>query len=632
VARATAAIVSVQRWQRYPSRGGQGRPHVQIEAANPDARDTPQGAAHKHAAVETVLTCPEWIRDSIARVTAAIAEATSGAAAPLVLGVEAAHIIGALTDAAELAQAVLVHPALNHAGLSVEKLARLTSPAAAHTAAALQELGELGLPRNWSAEMGLGAQQAETVRKMLLAVVSDPRLVLARLAEHLVQVRHARALIAPERERLALEARAVFAPLASRLGVWQIKWELEDLAFRYLEDAAYRRIAAALKERRADREQYILALCATLRAELHAAHIEAEVYGRPKHIYSIYRKMHAKQLGFQELFDVRAVRIIVTSVPDCYAALGLVHGRWRNVPAQFDDYIATPKENLYRSIHTAVIGPEQKSVEIQIRTREMHQQAELGVAAHWQYKEGGARDREYARKIEWVRRLLEPAAAQDAERDFLERMRAELFTDRIYALTPQGEVIDLPRGATPLDFAYHVHSGLGHRCRGAKVNGRIVPLTYALKNGEIVEIIVGKEPAPSRDWLDQGYLASPRSRAKVRAWFRRLEPAAAEPRSEPIAVPTPLRAAPALAARAKSRARAGIEIEGVGDLPMTLARCCGPARPQAIMGYVTLVRGVTIHRGDCASLARMRALKPERVLRVEWTAEAEASGGGRPGR
>ena len=576
--------------------------------------------------METALTCPPWIRDSIARAVAGIELASIGAPAPPILNVEAAQIIGALTGGEELAHAVLVRPALKHAHLSVEKLGGLVAPGAAQTAAALLDLGELGLPRNWSAAQGLGPQQAETVRKMLLAVVSDPRLVLARLAEHLVKTRHARTLAAAERERLALEARAVFAPLASRLGVWQLKWELEDLAFRYLEGAEYRRIATSLKERRADREQYILSLCATLRAELRAAHIDAEVYGRPKHIYSIHRKMRAKRVAFEELFDVRALRIIVASVPDCYAALGVVHGRWRNLPAEFDDYIATPKENLYRSIHTAVIGPQEMSVEIQIRTREMHEQAELGVAAHWQYKEDGPRDREYARKIEWLRRLLEPDAVQDPARDFLERMRAELFTDRIYALTPKGEVIDLPRGATPLDFAYRVHTGLGHRCRGAKLNGRIVPLNHALKNGEIVEIIVGKEPAPSRDWLarDQGYLASARSRAKVRAWFRKLEPAASEANEALIATPA-ARPASVPRARAKSHARAGIEIEGVGDLPMTLARCCGPARPQAIMGYVTLVRGVTIHRGDCASLARMRALKPERVLRVAWTAEADAS-------
>jgi GTP pyrophosphokinase len=604
-----------------------------VHGGKSQLRDAPQGpSSNAWHIVETVLICPQWMRDSIAQAAAAIESATSGAPAPPILGVEAAYIIGALTYEEELAHAVLVRPTLHSAGLSVEKLARLVSPQAAGTAAALQNLGELGLPRNWSAAQGLGPQQAETVRKMLLAVASDPRLVLARLAEHLVQVRRAAALAVSERERLALEARAVFAPLASRLGAWQIKWELEDLAFRYLDGAEYRRVAAALNERRADREEYILAVCAQLRAELKAAHIEAEVYGRPKHIYSIYRKMQAKRLGFEELFDVRAVRIIVASIPDCYAALGVVHGRWQNVPAQFDDYIATPKQNLYRSIHTAVIGPQQMSVEIQIRTREMHEQAELGVAAHWQYKDGGPRDRDYARKIEWVRRLLEPVAVQDTERDFLERMRAELFTDRIYALTPKGEVIDLPRAATPLDFAYHVHTGLGHRCRGAKVNGRIVPLTYQLKNGEIVEVIVGKEPAPSRDWLarDQGYLASARSREKVRAWFRKLEPAPLDARPALVAAPVLARTAPATLARSKGGARAGIEIEGVGDLPMTLARCCGPARPQAIMGYVTLVRGVTIHRGDCASLARMRALKPERVLRVEWTAEAEAETAGRP--
>ena len=543
------------------------------------------------------------------------------------LAVEAAQIIGALTGGEELANAVLVRPALASGVLSVERLARLVSPAAARIAAALQELGELGLPRNWSAAQGLGAKQAETLRKMLLALVSDPRLVLARLAEHLVQVRQARTLATDERARLALEARAVFAPLASRLGVWQIKWELEDLAFRYLEGGEYQRIAAFLKERRADRESYIRTLCETLRAELKSAHIDAEVYGRPKHIYSIFRKMHAKGLAFEDLYDVRAVRIIVETVPECYAALGVVHARWQNVRAEFDDYIATPKENLYRSIHTAVIGPQQMSVEIQIRTREMHEQAERGVAAHWQYKEGGVRDKQYAQKIEWLRRLLEPVAHEGAERDFLEGMRAQLFTDRIYALTPKGEVVDLPRGATPLDFAYHVHTGLGHRCRGAKVNGRIAPLTHTLKNGEIVEVIVGKDPAPRRDWLDreQGYLASPRSRAKVRAWFRKLDsiaPAADEaPPCNACAAAHPARDAPP---RTSTVTGAGVDIEGVGDLPATLARCCGPARPQAIMGYVTLVRGVTIHRGDCASLARMRALKPERVLHVAWSGDPQA--------
>jgi len=542
----------------------------------------------------------------------------------------------------------------------------------------LLRLGDLGLPRDWSPAAGLDARQAETVRKMMLAVVSDPRLVLARLAEELVALRHARALAESERRRRALEARAIYAPLANRLGVWQLKWELEDLAFRYLEPEEYRRVAGALNERRADRERYIEALCRELQGHLRAAGITAEVYGRPKHIYSIYRKMQRKQLAFEQLFDVRAVRVVVASIPECYAALGVVHGCWPYIPGEFDDYIATPKGNGYRSIHTAVIGPVAKSVEVQIRTPEMHEHAELGVAAHWTYKEGGPRDADYQRKIEWVRRLLEPqegaASRADADRDLIEGMRAELFEDRVYVLTPKGEVIDLPRGATPLDFAYQVHTSLGHRCRGAKANGRIVPLSHVLVNGEIVEIITGKHEAPSRDWLapEQGYLASPRSRAKVRAWFRKqdvgtnrsagallaerelsrigarpeqLSALARELRARDVdhlhqllgegeitvtqlmqaatrlfEPPPPPRLA-RLPRTATTRRRASpVQIEGVGDLPTTLARCCAPLRPQPIAGYVALGRGVTVHRSDCASFIRMAALKPERVLKVDWSA------------
>src|SRR5580658_8968388 len=417
--------------------------------------------------------------------------------------------MGGLTESAELAHALLARAALAGADVTPEQITATVGAGASEIALALQRLGTLGLPRDWSPAQGLDTRQTETVRKMLLAVVSDPRLVLARLAEELVALRHARALPDAERERRALEARAIYAPLANRLGVWQLKWELEDLAFRYLEPEEYRRIAAELNERRTDRERYIEALCAELRAELEKAGVHSEVYGRPKHMYSIHRKMSRKQLAFEQLFDVRAVRVVVDSIPDCYAALGVVHGLWTYIQGEFDDYVATPKDNFYRSIHTAVVGPQGKSVEVQIRTREMHEHAELGVAAHWTYKEGGAGDPGYQRKIEWVRRLLEPQdAGSDADRDLIEGMRSELFEDRVYVLTPKGEVIDLPRGATPLDFAYSVHTSLGHRCRGAKANGRIVPLTHALVNGEIIEIITGKHEAPSRDWLapEQGYL------------------------------------------------------------------------------------------------------------------------------
>ena len=632
--------------------------------------------------METLQLCPPVIREAIARARASLEQIKPADSADLALGAEGAEVMGALTEDIELAIAVMVRPVIGREGFEPEALATLVGRAATDIALDLQRFGELGLPRDWAPTRGLDARQAETLRKMLLAVVSDPRLVLARLAEQLVGLRHARGTSAEERERRAVEARAIFAPLANRLGVWQLKWELEDLAFRYLEPEEYRRIAAELNERRADRERYIEDLCAQLRLELQKAGVQAEVYGRPKHMYSIYRKMERKHLAFEQLFDVRAVRVVVESIPDCYAALGVVHGLWPYIQGEFDDYIATPKDNFYRSIHTAVMGPQGKSVEVQIRTREMHEHAELGVAAHWTYKEGGARDAQYQRKIEWVRRLLEPhdaTAATDSERDFLEGVRTELFEDRIYALTPKGEVVDLPRGSTPLDFAYNVHTSLGHRCRGAKVNGRIVPLTYTLSNGEIVEIITGKQDAPSRDWLapEQGYLVSARNRSKVRAWFRKqdigdnriagrliaerelqragfkqeqfsalvqsleardsdhlyqllgegeitvtqlLQAAARLPGSQQLAevrrhIPV-ARPAPASTRRGGSP----VEIEGVGDLPVTLARCCSPLRPQLIAGYVTVGRGVTIHRGDCPSLLRMSATRPDRVLKVAWAA------------
>ncbi|HEY7887199.1 MAG TPA: bifunctional (p)ppGpp synthetase/guanosine-3',5'-bis(diphosphate) 3'-pyrophosphohydrolase [Steroidobacteraceae bacterium] len=603
--------------------------------------------------METRQLCPPELIDSIAAARRGIEERSSLLPGALAATAEAAELLGALTSDASLANAVLVKAAINlsgQAGLdprrAAEPFAAIAGRSAADTAVALLKLGDLGLPRNWSAAQGLDARQAETLRKMLLAVVSDPRLILARLAEQLVALRHARDLPddragLAEREHRAIEARAVFGPLASRLGVWQLKWELEDLAFRYMEPEEYRRIASALNERRADRERYIEELCERIREQLQAAGIAGEIYGRPKHMYSIYRKMQRKQLAFEQLFDVRAVRIIVGTLRDCYAALGVVHGLWTYIPGEFDDYIATPKGNFYRSIHTAVLGPQGRSVEVQIRTREMHEHAELGVAAHWTYKEGAPTDAEYQRKIEWVRRLLEPQspgtapaeAGPEADREFLEQVTSELFEDRVYALTPKGEVVDLPRDATPLDFAYSVHTSLGHRCRGAKINGRIVPLTYTLSNGEIVEIITGKQDAPSRDWLapEQGFLASPRNRAKVRAWFRKQDAAATDGHEQPPGdgeiSAGPEAPAPTLRpARARrGRGNSPVDIEGVGNLPITLARCCAPLPPQPITGYVTIGRGVTIHRSNCPSLARMREVRSERVLQVEWSS-ADAAG------
>ncbi len=630
--------------------------------------------------METATPASPEIAEQLAAARATLAELGADAAT-LEAGTEAAQTVAALTQDADLAVATVLHWARPGGPLREHPLldARL-GPASIRLAGELERIGELHLPAGWSESQRLNAQQAESLRKMLLAVAADPRLVVVRLAELLVRLRHARELPESERRRLAFETRELFSPLASRLGVWSLKWELEDLAFRYLEPEEYHRIARALAERRVDRERYIDAVCARLKQELRDAGVAAvAVYGRPKHIYSIARKMQRKHIAFEQLFDVRAVRIVVESIADCYAALGVVHGLWHYIPGEFDDYIATPKDNEYRSIHTAVIGPEGKSLEVQIRSRDMHEHAELGVAAHWRYKEGGARDAGYERKIEWARRVLDPAHAAQIEGDLIERLKSELFADRIYAMTPRGEVVDLPRGATPLDFAYHVHTDLGHRCRGARINGRIVPLDQALGNGDVVEIITGKQSAPSRDWLspDQGFLVSPRSRAKVRSWFRRIdesehralgretlerELARAGGGSELIAplvrelhadsaedlqrligegaisntalvqalarvrapAPPPLTRGPARKRTGRAPGRTPVEIEGVGDLPTTIARCCGPVPPEPIAGYVTLGRGVTIHREACPNLRRMRALNPQRALKVEWNLEADS--------
>jgi len=540
---------------------------------------------------------------------------------------EAATIVASLTEDAVLASALLAQAALAGAPAESRDIEQHFGPGVTSLARELAHFGDIRLTPMAAASHHLEPAQAEALRKMLLSVVSDPRLVLARLARQLVDLSASRDGHAATRERLSLETREVFAPLANRLGLWQLKWELEDLAFRFLQPEDYRRIAAALAEKRQDRERYITGLCRTLEEMMRAAGISGEVYGRPKHIYSIHRKMERKQLSFDQVFDLRAVRIVVARLEDCYAALGLIHGRYPYIPGEFDDYIATPKDNFYRSIHTAVFGPEGKPVEVQIRTREMHDQAELGLAAHWRYKESRAHDVSYDRKIEWVRKLLEPA---HGDGDFLDEVRAELFEDRVYTLTPKGEVVDLPPGATPLDFAYHVHTDLGHRCRGARVNGRIVPLTRALANGEIVEIITHKHPQPSRDWLSEtsGFLVSPRSRSKVRAWFRKLdeESGAAAAQAAPPAAPAPVPAAslPRRKGAARKSARSPVILGGVEDLPISFARCCAPVKPESIAGYATVGRGVTIHRADCPGLRRMSASRRDRLIAATWAEAAQA--------
>jgi GTP pyrophosphokinase len=587
-------------------------------------------------------------------------------------GLEVAEIVRTLDADDDVVIAAMLQPLLDARVMDREAADKRFGADATRLARALCQLGEFGLGVDWTPEQGLESGQAEALRKMLLAVIGDVRLVVVRLAAQLQKMRAAKALDPVLQRKLATETREVYAPLANRLGVWQLKWELEDLAFRYLQPADYKRIAAALKVRRSDRERYMDELMMMLRSELQRAGVDATIEGRPKHIYSIWRKMQAKHLAFEQLMDIRAARVLVNTVAECYAALGVVHSLWQFIAGEFDDYIATPKDNRYRSIHTAVIGPGAQAVEIQIRTHEMHADSERGVAAHWRYKEGGRGDQAYERKINQLRALLSPAEGGDSSRDFLDRMRIDLFQDRIYAVSPKGEIVDVPVGGTPLDFAYQVHTDLGHRTRGAKVNGRMVTLDYRLKNGEAVEIITAKTAQPSRDWLSPhlGFLASPRHRNKVRAWFRKqnetqnkaegramfdreiqrlgvnsppipellseLKLPSTETLHEALGLgevsPAQMAGAiqrilharevrPEHAARAKSAAAArepDIEVQGIGDLLSTYARCCKPVPPEAIVGYITVGRGVSIHAQSCANLARLSVKSPARVLAVTW--------------
>jgi GTP pyrophosphokinase len=524
---------------------------------------------------------------------------------------------------------------------------------------------------------------AEGLRRMLLALVNDVRVVLIALAWQLVKLRRAR-VEHTDAKSLAKEVMLIHAPLANRLGVWQLKWELEDLAFRFDQPEDYRRIAMLVDERRTDREKFIRAFIEKLGTAISDAGIKGEVKGRPKHIYSIWKKMQRKGLDFEELFDVRAVRVLVDDLPGCYSVLGLVHTLWQPIPGEFDDYITMPKGNSYQSLHTAVIGPQGKSVEVQIRTYEMNEHAELGVASHWRYKEGGPNDPAFDNKIAVMRQLLESGEEKLDDESLLESFQTAASEDRVYVLTPRGQVLDMTLGATVLDFAYHVHTEVGHRCQGAKVNGRIVPLTYRLQTGNRVEILTGKHPKPSRDWLNPhlGYIRGARARSKVRQWFRResheenqrqgkelveadlkrigLAPAdlASVPErfnfnslddlfaavgngdltvsqvvhaverhkvkdieltAEDLVTRTPK--------RRKTQAKkeiSDVTIEGVGNLMTTMARCCRPVPGDPVCGYITRGRGITIHRDDCSNALRWVKEDNPRLIQVRWRKNAES--------
>jgi relA/spoT family protein len=525
-------------------------------------------------------------------------------------------------------------------------------------------------------------KQTESMRKMLLAMVNDIRIVFIQLAMVTHNMRQlSKAPCDFDQSAYAKKTLDIFAPLANRLGIWQLKWELEDFGFQYSQPKEYKKIAQLLNEKRVERLEYLKEFTETLKNELKKTGIECEVSGRPKHIYSIYRKMQKKHLNFEELYDIRAVRIMVQTVSQCYHTLGVVHSLWRPISSEFDDYIFNPKPNDYQSLHTVIVGPDNKSVEVQIRTFEMHQFAEFGMAAHWKYKEGGKSDSIYEQKIAWLRQLLdwrENVATLDKE-DLTYAFQTELFKDTIYVLTPRGKVISLPVGSTPIDFAYALHTDVGHQCRGAKINGSIVPLSTPLENGQRIEIITSKEGNPSVNWLHEGWVKSPKAIAKIRAFIRKksvesikeigknyLEKALHKidkrPSLNTIAAQLHFKDVSELylalghgeirskhikqaiqeliavsqertnqlskdsfikESRAKTIGNKGILINGESDILSTLAKCCKPAPPDPIIGFVTKGRGISIHRQSCPNFLKLAENFPERILSAQWGELAE---------
>ncbi|QWF31991.1 GTP diphosphokinase [Pseudoalteromonas sp. SiA1] len=528
------------------------------------------------------------------------------------------------------------------------------------------------------AHQGNGTVQVDNIRRMLLAMVEDVRAVVIKLAEQVCHLRNVKDAAEEERVIAAKETADIFAPLANRLGIGQLKWELEDLAFRYLHPDIYKNIAKQLDDKRLAREAYMADMVEQVKQRLHEAGIKAEVYGRPKHIYSIYKKMAKKNYEFDQLFDIRAMRIVVERLQDCYGALGIVHTNWRHLNKEFDDYVATPKQNGYQSIHTVVFGPEGKTVEIQIRTHDMHQDAELGVAAHWMYKEGAlpGRGSGYEQKISWLRKLLQWQEEVVDGSDLAQELKNQVVEDRVYVFTPRGDIFDLPLGATPLDFAYYIHSNVGHRCIGAKIFGKIVPFTHQLSTGDQVEILTQKQPNPSRDWLNPslGYIKSSRARAKIHHWFKQLDrdknlsagkeildnelqkleltykdldPAikrfnfrelddlmvaigAGDIRLNQMLNFITHRTEHEPVIRFKSPSKVtgdknGIVVDGVGSLMSHVARCCRPVPGDEIIGYITQGRGIAVHREDCDSFSNLKNKHPERVISVSWSDDISSS-------
>ncbi|OKP03098.1 GTP diphosphokinase [Xenorhabdus eapokensis] len=607
-------------------------------------------------------------------------------------GVEMVEILSTLSMDNDSMRAALLFPILNARLLDSETVTETFGKAITNLVHGVLEMDAIRQLKATHTDATCSVQ-VDNVRRMLLAMVEDFRCVIIKLAERIAHLREVKDASEDERVLAAKECSNIYAPLANRLGIGQLKWELEDFCFRYLHPDEYKKIAKLLHERRIDREQYIEKFVTTVRKYMLKEGVRAEIYGRPKHIYSIWRKMQKKALSFDELFDVRAVRIVVERLQDCYAALGIVHTHYRHLPDEFDDYVANPKPNGYQSIHTVVLGPNGKTLEIQIRTRQMHDDAELGVAAHWKYKEGtaigGGKSDSYESRIAWLRKLIAWQEEMADSGEMLDEVRSQVFDDRVYVFTPKGDVIDLPIGSTPLDFAYHIHSDVGHRCIGAKIGGRIVPFSYQLQMGDQIEIITQKQPNPSRDWLNPnlGYVTTSRGRAKIHNWFRKqdrdknviagrqmldnelahLGLTVKEAEKELIARYNVHSLEEVLAGigvgdirihqlvnflqskfnkitaeeedrealrnlenktytpRNTSKDNGRIVVEGVGNLMHHIARCCQPIPGDEIIGFITRGRGISIHRADCDQLAELEASSPERIVDAVW-GESYSSG------
>ncbi|HSM37833.1 MAG TPA: bifunctional (p)ppGpp synthetase/guanosine-3',5'-bis(diphosphate) 3'-pyrophosphohydrolase [Candidatus Limnocylindrales bacterium] len=578
--------------------------------------------------------------------------------------VEVAYYLATLQMDAETLAAALLHDVPEDTELTLADIEKRFGREVTRLVDGVTKLSKFGSARS------VEEQQAENIRKMFMAMAEDVRVVIIKLADRLHNMRTLGFLPADKQARIARQTMEIYAPLAHRLGMWQIKWELEDLSFKYIEPEKYRQLVEMLADQRKVRESFVNKSINILRKELAKVGINAEISGRPKHLYSIYKKMERKGAEFNEIYDLHAIRVLVDDVKDCYAALGVVHSMWRPIPGQFDDYIAMPKANMYQSLHTAVIGPDAKPLEVQIRTEQMHDVAEAGIAAHWRYKEGSRGDRRYDEKLAWVRQLMDWQREVADATEFVEGLKLEVFQDQVFVFTPKGDVKDLPAGATPLDFAYRIHTDVGHRTIGAKANNRLVPLDYKLRNGDIVEIITTKAAhGPSRDWLN--IVQTSAAREKIRQWFKRQQRdenvaqgkdlldrelrrlahetlgSIDQARLEQIAQQAHYREVddffaaigygavspasvvskleihddaaitlPEVAPPSAAPSATGVRVKGVGDLLVRFANCCSPIPGDQITGYVTRGKGVTVHRANCPSVLSERDI--ERLIDVEW--------------